>query len=121
MTFGHEGGHAFNEDQRADPGCGKDYLWWAVYADADESPLPLAVFRSHKDAERWQRENARHGEIVAVPPPREKRNPVQDTDQSVGERLLAACKAMRATMYSDKSEESKLADAAIAAAEGHTR
>lgn len=32
--------------------------------------------------------------------------------------LLAACKAMRATMYSPKSEESVMADAAIAKAEG---
>lgn len=32
--------------------------------------------------------------------------------------LLAALKKMRATMYSDKSEESVMADAAIAKAEG---
>ena len=34
--------------------------------------------------------------------------------------LLAACKAMRATMYSPKSEESIMADAAIAKAEPPT-
>ena len=33
--------------------------------------------------------------------------------------LLAACIAMRATMYSPKSEESRLADAAIAKATGN--
>ena len=37
--------------------------------------------------------------------------------REVNAELLAACKRMRATMYSPKSEESIMADAAIAKAE----